>query len=436
MFCRKCGNQMPDGEKFCNQCGAPASPDDISPLQQQPPVMPGYPAGAEQGGAYVPPTFTAGDSGHRTEKPKTASRKKLRTLLIIAGGVLVLAAAVLIPVLIEKAHSDRYEAAFAMMDSGDFEEAKAGFLELGEYRESPDMAEECQDTMDYNDAVALQDAGEYKQARDAFAALGSFKDADDKSAECQNTMDYNDAVALMDAGSNEEARYAFTILGSFMDSADLATECQNRIDYDAAAALMEENKFEAALAAFSSLGYYSDASDMVMQCQDNIDYLAADAAFNDGKFYTAFMAFYDLGDFKDSVERCFACIQDPPKNGELYHNPDFAKKVSVTFKVGDQDLSAFIKVYSEDDQLVASIFVAKNSKTKVKLPKGKYRFKAAYGIEWFGEKELFGDNAIYTVMVFKEGDTLNLSSNTIYTISLLQEGEGNMTSMPESLGNF
>ncbi len=422
MYCRKCGNQMPDGEKFCNQCGTPVSPDDASPLQEQPGVMPVYPAGAEQGGAYVPPMYDAGGSGRRTDKPKPDSRKKLRTMLIIAGGVLVLAAAVLIPVLIEKAHSDRYEAAFAMMDSGDFGEAKAEFIELGEYRESPDMAEECQDTMDYNAAVAFQDAGEFEQARDAFAALGSFKDADEKSAECQNTLDYNAAAVLMDAGSNEQARDAFTTLGSFLDSADLAAECQNRIDYDAAAELMDAQNYEAALTAFTALGYYSDASDMAMECLNSIDYIAADAAFSDGRFYTAFLAFYDLGDFKDSVERCVACLQEPPKNGELYRNEDFAKKLSVTIK-NEDPVDACFKIYSSDQVLVSIVYVSAGSKLKIKLPKGGYYVNGGFGEQWFGMEEFFGSNARYQELNPNEPLAVKSGYTHIWTIYVVKEGE-------------
>lgn len=425
MFCRKCGNQMPDGEKFCNQCGAPASPDDISPLQKQPPVMPGYPAGAEPGGAYVPPPFTAADSGHRTEKPKTDSRKKLRTLLIIAGGVLVLAAAVLIPVLIEKAHSDRYEAAFAMLDSGDLEEAKAEFIELGEYRESPDMAEECQDTMDYNDAVALQDAGEYKQARDAFAALGSFKDADDKSAECQNTLDYNAAVTLMDAGSNEEARYAFTILGSFMDSADLATECQNRIDYDAAAALMDKGSYALARDAFLELGDYSDASDKGKECQQNLDYQTADAIFNEGKYFTAYNAFLKLGSFKDAETRSKQCLIDSPKSGELYRNSSLAKNQSLTISNKGKTYGLCVKLYRDDtNELASMVYIAPGEKVKIKLQRGDYTIFLACGEQWFGEKEYFGENAYYDWGI---DGIFTVSGGYYYTYPVETPEEGQLT---------
>ena len=437
MFCRQCGNPIPDGEKFCNQCGTPLAAEEAYRSQQKRSITVPY-AGAEPGSVYAPPVpFNTDNIVYRVDRTETDKKKNLRTILLIAGSVLVVATAVLIPVLIEKARSDRYEAAFAMMDSGGFEEAKAEFIELGEYRESPDMAEECQSTLDYNAAMALKNTGDFEKARDAFKALGSFEDASELSTECQNTMDYNAAVALMDAASNEEARDAFTALGGFKDSTELAAECQNRIDYGAATALMNSENYEAALTAFTALGYYSDASDLALQCQHNIDYIAADAAFNEGNFYTAFLGFSSLADFKDSAARCLACIQKPPKNGEQYHNPDFGKNVSVTFKVGDQSRSVFLKIYSEDNKLVSTIFVAKNSKVKVKLPKGKYRFKAAYGTDWFGDKELFGKDAVYELLIFEDGELTSLSGGYIYTISLLlQEGEGNINSAPETLDSF
>lgn len=447
MYCRQCGQPVPEDQKFCIQCGTPV--EEIAPGQSRsfatsyiPPAPDGPPPYVNGAGMQPPPIYTGypgyNNAQYRRDLPKPEKKKHtLRTVLIIAGSVLVVAAGVLVPVLIEKAHADRYEAAVALMDSGEFEQARAAFIELGEYQESSDMAEECQNTLDYNAAQAQMDAGEYEQARDAFNALGRFEDAAGKALECQNTLDYNAAAALMDAGSIEAARAAFLALGGFQDAADRAEECQNRLDYAAAAALMDAQDYEGALAVFSTLGNYSDTSALSLECRHNIDYKAADAAFADGRFYTAYTGFYALGDFGDSAARAASCIQPTPKNGETYRNADFAKKVSITIKVGDQSRSLFLKIYSEDDVLVSTVFVGPNSKTKIKLPAGKFRFKAGYGTDWFGDKEMFGSDASYELLVFEDGELTSFSSSYIYTLSfLMQDGDGNISGVPESMEGF
>ncbi len=437
MYCRQCGESVPESQNFCTKCGTPAGhgANDAAGGIQEPVNVPE---------SAPPPVFvpyTQGDVYQASvqQPPKTSGKKKkLLTLLIVAGSVMIVAAAVLIPVLLEKARSDRFEAAVAVMNAGDYREAKAEFTELGDYKESAALACECQDTMDYQAAQAKMEAGEYEQARQAFAQLGSFKDAKDLVAECQNTIDYNAAAGLMAAGSNAQARDEFLALGDYQDAPEQAAECQNRLDYDAALLLMNAGRYDEARAAFESLAGYSDASPLALECGNHVKYAEAEAAFAQGKYYTAHQMFNVLGPFKNAAERAGACIQPKPNNGEMYRNPDFgSKKVPITIKVGDQDMSMYMKIYSEGGALVSTVYIAANSKTKIKLPAGKYRIKAAYGYDWFGEEEMFGDLAYYELLVFEDGELTAFSSKYIYTLSFLMDtGDGNINSHPESREGF
>jgi outer membrane protein assembly factor BamD (BamD/ComL family) len=434
MTCQQCGESIPESQSFCIKCGAPAgnaahaAASGSAPTAEPPLVFMPYTQGEN---VYV--SSIATDSHRQPNKKKT-----LRTVLIIVGAAVVVAAAVLIPVLLEKARSDRFDAAVAMMDAGDYRDAKAEFTELGDYKQSADLADECQDTMEYQSAQAQMDAGAYEEARQVFAQLGSFENASDLALECQNTLDYNAASALMEAGSIAQARDGFLVLGSFQDAPAHAAECQNQLDYDAAVSLMDEGSYEAAKTAFEELSGYSDATPLAVECGKHIKYIQAEDAFAQGQFYTAHALFNGIGSFLDAPERAEACKQPAPDNGELYRNPDFgSKKVPITIKVGDQEMSMYMKIYSEGDALVSTVYIAANSKTKIKLPAGKYRIKAAYGYDWFGEEEMFGDLAYYEVLVFDDGEYTAFSSKYIYTLSFLMDtGEGNIDSLPENREGF
>lgn len=409
MFCRRCGHQVSENMSFCQHCGTAVSPE-AQPVST--PVVNGPIQYVNQ---------TAGIDTRRQPKNKHT----LRTVLIIAGCVLAVCGA-LVPVLINADLSSRYNQASEMLDSGDAQEAKAMFLKLGSYKDSEDMVQAC----DYFSAEQMMDDGSYEEAITAFAALGSYEDADEQAKKCQDTLDYNNAITLKDSGETEQARDIFLSLESFEDAAAQAQECQNMLDYDKAAGLMNQGAYEEAKGLYDALTEYKDAAQLSLDCQNNIDYAAADAKFNDGNYYEAYKMFTLVNGFKDAADRIADCIQQKPQSGELYRNPDYAKKTcAVNIKLGGLLNSLYVKVYTEDDVLVSTVFLNPGEKTKIKLPTGTYRFKAAYGTDWFGEKDMFGDYGYYEKLIFDDGkDTWSLTSKYIYTLSMMQEEEGNMGS--------
>lgn len=66
----------------------------------------------------------------------------------------------------------------------------------------------------YNDAVALMEAGNYIEAKAAFEALEGYKDSADQILECK----YREAAALMEAGENAKAAIAFGKIADYRDS--------------------------------------------------------------------------------------------------------------------------------------------------------------------------------------------------------------------------
>jgi len=403
MYCRKCGQLLPSTKVTCTRCGAAVV------------------TGSNQGSAQERKTVAQ-------EAP--TKKHTLRTVLIIAGCVMVVGA-VLAFFLINAGLNERHQQACDLMDSGDIAEAKAIFVELGAFKDAKGLAEECQSLIDYDAAKQKMDEGNYEEAKQAFAALGSFEDADKMAQNCQNSIDYSSAVLLKEKGDLEKAKDSFAALDDFQDAEQMAQDCQNQLDYNAAAALLENGEYEKAKQVFDRLDVFLDSMALSVQCQNHIDYSAAETALNNGEYYEAYELFSALGGFSGADERVLDCVQPNPKNGELYRNPDFkSKSCSVTIKVGDTGESLYLKIYTADDVLVSTVFVTSGQKTKIKLPSGSYRMKAAYGVEWFGKTDMFGNAGYYEVLIFEDGTDIDtLSSKYIYTLSFLQQEDGNVGGM-------
>jgi len=389
---------MADDECFCTQCGTPVA--GVSrPAEPGAKVwMAGHAAGWQSQSAVPPPICQEppyGQPAMDAARPK--SRKKPLVIALIAVGcVLALAIGVLVPVLIEADRAGRYEAAMALMDTGEYEAAIAAFAEMGDYRDAPEMAEECRNSQGYDAAQALMDAGEYERARRGFAALGSYRDAADKAQECQTIMDYDAAQSLMNAGEYSQARDRFAALGDYRDARDKAKLCQTILDYDAALTAMGEGRYVDAKNIFDRLGSYEDSAFLSEECQNHIDYMAADEAFNSGFNYTAYRGFLRLSGFSDASARAQDCIQTPPESGELYHHPDYAQKIFVYIRNKGNSLGLMVKFYAVDNgELVSTVYIAPGKRVKIRLPRGNYMCKCAWGPQWFGDKEYFGDNAFY-----------------------------------------
>ena len=405
MQCSNCGEQNRAEARFCIKCGS---------------VLPA-PAVQE---TAMPKTGP--------QKPIAPNRKRVMTILAICASVLI-AGVIFITILNAVTTSNRYEDAFVLMNSGDLMRAKEEFTKLGAYKDSAAQAENCQNMSDFTAASDLMKAGKYAEAKEAFEALGDYTGAAEKAKECQNTIDYNAAAALMNESKIQEALTAFKKLGSFSDAAEKAKECQNTIDYNAAKALMDKGDLSGAKSGFTALGSYKDSAQMVKNCQNGIDYAAADAAFKQGKCYTAYVMFTALGSYNDSAARAESCKQRPA-SGEMYRNVAYAShKCAITFKAPNDGYSTYIKIYSGSD-FVSAVFLTPGHNIKIKLPAGSYEFRQAYGPDWFGQDEMFGDEGGYNVMIFAENGVNTkacaYSSRYIYTITVRVTAGANGTSEP------
>lgn len=89
MFCTNCGNQMPDGSKFCTKCGAP-----MGALAPEVPAEGASAGGADAGDAPAHGGATQGAAAAAGPSPAPSKKKRTGLVVGIAATVVVALAAV------------------------------------------------------------------------------------------------------------------------------------------------------------------------------------------------------------------------------------------------------------------------------------------------------------------------------------------------------
>lgn len=159
------------------------------------------------------------------EKAAAAEQaKKMKKIAMIVVPIVVAAivAAVLISNFVkaqqeEAARLEAYNAAVALAEAGQYDEAIAAFTELGDYRDS---AEQINETT-YNQAVALLESGNYNEAISIFTRLGNYKDSEkqisvtnDLKAEADLLNTYESAISLL----NTEFGTTWSEMGEYYEA--------------------------------------------------------------------------------------------------------------------------------------------------------------------------------------------------------------------------
>ena len=142
------------------------------------------------------------------------------------------------------------------------------------------------------------------------------------------------------------------------------------------------------------------------QDQAKAEYDRASALFAEGKYYSAKEAF-ENSSYGDWKERAEACVQPMPETGEIWHDENMTSdQMRLDFDVNEtnENVGRYIAVYTEDKELVETVFVKGTGTVETWLPGGNYYVKDASGTEWYGETELFGRDGEYETMVFDEVD--------------------------------
>ena len=134
------------------------------------------------------------------------------------------------------------------------------------------------------------------------------------------------------------------------------------------------------------------------------DYLKGCAYAAKGLYRFAELAFAE-SEYADWEARAAACQQPWPKTGQLYKNPAVSgSSTELTVKYnGEPDIAMLVKIYTPDDVLARTLFIAGGGKATTSLPAGTYIIKDGTGRTWYGEEQSFGDLGNYEIMTFQDG---------------------------------
>lgn len=164
-------------------------------------------------------------------------------------------------------------------DPADYEAAKKDILAMNGYKDSDDLAIQCDDEIDRIKESKRQEAErmekEWKEKAErkrkriitiivtavAAVIVGIAAVIVAVKVIIPNSK-YSNAISLMNEGKYEEAVTAFTELEGYKDSTDKVAECK----YEAAVELMNNGEYEEAIAAFGELDGYKDSSEQLENC--------------------------------------------------------------------------------------------------------------------------------------------------------------------------
>ena len=189
----------------------------------------------------------------------------------------------------KKAYDDAsYAQSRIDMQRGDYQKALDGLVKLMGYgyQEAEEPILECR----YQLAAQAENNGQYAQAYAEYIDLGEYKDCADKAARFEN--EYAAATALLAEGEYDNAKSAFEALKDYADAEKMAQESV----YQKGGKQLADGQFDEAKATFESLKDYSDAETMVKESV----YQKGKKQFADGQFDEAKATFESLKDYSDA----------------------------------------------------------------------------------------------------------------------------------------
>ena len=219
----------------------------------------------------------------------------------------------------------QYDAAMALYENEQYEQALEAFEALGRYSDSRTWASKSKwqwRAVRYREAISLYQAESYHEALALFEELGSHEDSKKYVSKCTRAIqkqEYAQADALFDAGDYEGALAMFTALDRYDDSRERAAESAQMIEAVKKAA-EEAAYYQQALEA-KAAGELEKARDLfVLAGQDSAEatdelyevlevlalrsvYERAGADLARGQYEDALVRYEVLGDYEDSAEK-------------------------------------------------------------------------------------------------------------------------------------
>ena len=153
---------------------------------------------------------------------------------------------------------------------------------------------------------------------------------------------------------------------------------------------------------------------------DECSYMMACADYLKGNYYKARERFEDCY-WGDAEERAEKCVQPWPSTGQIWKDNSLGAGTQLTVKVnGEPDVGMHVKIYQENGNLAAMLFIGGSGSASTWLPGGTYVIKDGTGRDWYGQEDSFGYYGDYEVMTFDDYGTteVDLQAGYSYTITI------------------
>ncbi|MDR2519500.1 MAG: hypothetical protein LBC69_00335, partial [Eubacteriaceae bacterium] len=243
---------------------------------------------------------------------------------------------------------------------------------------------------------------------------------------------YSEGVRLMNAGSYMEAIDVFKGLGAYKDSKEKAEECNVNLKgkYERAISLMGSGDFAGAMEIFTAIGSYEDSKSQKEACASEIKFANAVELLDRQEYFEAYQLFNQLGDFRQAAEKASSCIQPQPKTSYSFADRSYSKdNASLILRNPTGALNDLcIRLYAMDGTLVFTAYIRVGESLSARILDGDYKLNVAFGNDWFGEKDLFGEDGEYDTLVMdkeKQKEAISLKPGYISTYTFKSRREGN-----------
>lgn len=175
MICPYCKTKLPDGSQFCSSCG-----QTISGAGNQSSTSSSYWNTVEK--------EVARDEKIRIDaENEIIAKQKKKNRTVVASLIFLGIVGAIIFYFVSIYPSQQYKAAGELLKNGEYQEAMAIYEKLGDYKDSSEQIEKCQDgitELRYLDGVAEYQNGNYKDALLIFEELDSYKDCQSLKSDC------------------------------------------------------------------------------------------------------------------------------------------------------------------------------------------------------------------------------------------------------------
>lgn len=166
-----------------------------------------------------------------TEAEAAARKKRTNKIWAITGVSIAVAAAIILLVIKIVIPNQRYNAAVALMDAGQYDEAVSTFQKIPDYKDSSNLIQNCQALIcegKYTQAIQLAEQEHYTEAIELFETISPYKDSETLLQLAKQNRDavpiYENALKEYTAGNYSQAYNLFGTIEYYKDAVDYLVE--------------------------------------------------------------------------------------------------------------------------------------------------------------------------------------------------------------------